>query len=115
MEYALDFIRLFLIDLFYAGPLLLLLVALIALMGYFIGRIEGWSRSDAMYHAFINATTVGYGDLHPTKGLSKILAIMNAFVGILFVGIVVAIDLHAAVHAFSKVYESNEMIDYLCK
>jgi voltage-gated potassium channel len=115
MEYALDFLRLFLIDLFYAGPLLVFFIALIGLMGYLIGRVEGWSRSDAMYHAFINATTVGYGDLHPTKKLSKVLAVVNAFVGIIFVGIVVAVDLHAAIHAFSEVYDANEVIENLCK
>ena len=115
MEFTLNFLRLFLIDLVYAMPLLVILVALICLVGYIIGRVEGWSKADAIYHAFINATTVGYGDLHPTKRLSKILAVVNAFVGILFVGIVVAIDLHAAIYAFSEAYDMSKIIENPCK
>ena len=52
---------------------------LIAILGLVIGRMEGWSRGDALYHAFINATTVGYGDLRPSKPLGKLLAIVIAF------------------------------------
>ena len=63
-----------------------------------------------MYHAFINATTVGYGDFQPTKKLSKILSVATAIVGIVFAGIIVAIGLHASEHAFKKVYDKNNWI-----
>lgn len=97
-------------ELFYVGPVLAFLISCICLLGYIIGRIEGWSKFDAIYHAFINATTVGYGDFKPTKKLSKILAVITAFVGVVFAGIVVAIGIHANEQAFDKVHELNEFI-----
>jgi voltage-gated potassium channel len=108
MKFTFDFLRLFLIELGYASPILIFLILCVSLLGYIIGRNEGWSKFDAFYHAFINAATVGYGDLYPKKKLSKLLAIAIAFVGIVFTGIVIAIGVHAADQAFKQVYESSE-------
>ena len=67
MEFAFEFIRMFAIGLFYAAPLLITLMLIIVVLGNLIGRIEGWSKLDALYHSFITATTVGYGDFCPSK------------------------------------------------
>ena len=107
MEFTLYFLRVFFIDLLYASPILICLILLIGLIGYRIGRIEGWSVSDALYHAFINATTVGYGDIRPTRKRSKMIAIALAFVGLIFTGMVVAIALHAANYAYAQVYDTS--------
>ena len=111
MEFTLEFIRVFLNDLVYAGPLLISLLLLIGIIGYIIGRVEGWSLGDSLYHAFINATTVGYGDFRPAQGRAKFLAIFLAFVGLVFTGMVVAIALHAANYAFGEVYEVSNFRD----
>ena len=79
------------------------LLLLIAILGLVIGRLEGWSRGDAIYHAFINATTVGYGDLRPTHPLAKALAIVIAFVGLVLAGVVVALGVYAFEHTFDAV------------
>ena len=89
MEYTWTFFGIFLDALVRLAPLLGCLLLIIVVNGLTIGRLEGWRRSDALYHAFINATTVGYGDLHPSRGPSKVLAVLNAFVGLLLTGIVV--------------------------
>ena len=107
MEFTFRFLHVFAVDLLYASPVLVCLLIVIALIGLSIGRIEGWSRFDALYHAFINATTVGYGDLRPTKRNSKKLAVVLAFVGLIFTGMVVAIALHAANYAYGTVYEAS--------
>ena len=107
MEFTFRFLHVFAFDLLYASPVLVCLVLLIAFIGLSIGRIEGWSRFDALYHAFINATTVGYGDLRPTKKSSKKLAVALAFVGLIFTGMVVAVALHAANYAYSQVYDAS--------
>ena len=104
MEFTLQFLRIFFLDLAYAAPLLISLLMLIAVIGYISGWIEGWSPGDSLYHAFINATTVGYGDFRPTSGRSKILAILLAFTGLVFTGMIVAVALHAANVAFEEVY-----------
>ncbi len=111
MEFALLFARVFFVELLYVGPGLISLILLISLIGYIIGKIEGWSRFDALYHAFINATTVGYGDFRPTTKPSKLLAIAIALVGLIFTGVVVAIGLHAAEYAFDKAYDVSEIIE----
>ncbi len=111
MEFTAIFLRIYFLELFYAAPILLWMVMMIVLIGYSIGRIEGWSNLDAMYHAFINATTVGYGDFRPTKKPSKILAIVNALVGLVLTGVLVAIGLHAVEYAFGSVYDQIDLIE----
>ena len=111
MEFTLRFARMFFLELYYAAPVLMSLILLITIIGYVIGKKEGWSKLDALYHAFINATTVGYGDLRPTQNLSKVLAISNALVGLVFTGIVVAIGLHAADYAFNSVYDTSKLLE----
>jgi voltage-gated potassium channel len=111
MEFTYYFLYEFLLDILHASPILIFLLFLIGLIGYRIGSIEGWSTSDALYHAFINATTVGYGDFRPTKKRSKILAIVLAFVGLVFTGMIVAIALHAANYAYGQVYDVSGFID----
>ena len=76
-------------------PLLLCLAAGITLLGYGVGRKEGWSRMDTFYWSFITATTVGYGDLRPVENASKIASVLIAFLGLMLSGIVVAVTIHA--------------------
>ncbi len=111
MEFTLEFLRIFALDLIFAAPILISLVLLIALIGSIIGRIEGWSLSDSLYHAFINATTVGYGDFRPSEKRAKFLAIVLAFIGLVFTGMVVAIALHAANYAYGQVYDVDSFRD----
>lgn len=102
MEIAAEFLRLFLLGLYFTSPLLLVLVLTIVLIGQIVGSHEAWSKFDALYWSFITAITVGYGDFHPHKRLSKVLAILISLVGIIFTGIVVAVALHAAQTSFKK-------------
>lgn len=99
MSYALTFLGILCKGLFAAFPILARLIALILLNGLLIGRMEGWRRSDAIYHAFINATTVGYGDFRPTQGTAKVLSVLNAFLGLLLTGIFVGTGVYAVERA----------------
>ena len=63
MEYAWTFLFSFADVIARLFPILLMLIALIVLNGLSIGRVEGWKVGESLYHAFINATTVGYGDI----------------------------------------------------
>ena len=104
MIFTLEFIHLFILDLYYAAPLLLVLVRIIAVLGGVIGSREGWPLTDALYYAFITATTVGYGDFLPRRGTSKFLAILIALLGLLLTGLVVSLGLHAATIAFEQAH-----------
>jgi voltage-gated potassium channel Kch len=44
--------------------------------------LEGWSWLDAIYFCVVSLTTVGYGDLTPTRPESKLLAIFYILNGI---------------------------------
>jgi len=82
-------------------PLLFSLAAVITVLGQLVGKREHWSRFDSFYWSFITATTVGYGDFKPTKNLSRIIAILIGFLGLLLSGIVIAIAVRAGTVALA--------------
>lgn len=98
-EITIVFIKQFALGLEETSPLLLILGSVIALLGYVVGRSEGWSGSESLYWSFITATTVGYGDLRPVKGMSRVLAVLIAFLGLTLTGIFIALAVWAATFA----------------
>ncbi|MFA9419128.1 MAG: potassium channel family protein [Gammaproteobacteria bacterium] len=82
------------------GPLLISLVFFITLLGHIVGRLESWDKLDAIYWAFITATTVGYGDIRPMGRLSKGLSVFIALVGMVFTGIMVALAVNAVTDSY---------------
>lgn len=98
---TLSFVKAFLLRIWLTAPLLLSIAVLIALIGQIAGRKEGWSRVESLYWSFITATTVGYGDLRPTKTVSRMLAIMIALLGVTLTGIIVALAVNAATVALT--------------
>lgn len=49
-------------------------------------KVEHMPFADALWWAFVTATTVGYGDLSPTTGLGRIIASILMLVGIGLIG-----------------------------
>ena len=96
---TIKFLKEFATGLWLTAPLLLTLAGAITLVGQFVGRKEGWSRFDSFYWSFVTATTVGYGDIRPTRRGSKLLAIAIALLGLLFTGILIAIAVSAGSEA----------------
>lgn len=78
-----------------AWPILVFLMIVIALLGLWVGRREGWRWQDSLYWAGITATTVGYGDLRPSRDGSRVLALLIAMTGLVFSGLVVALAVNA--------------------
>jgi len=116
MDFTIDYLQIFYINVKLAFPLLLFSILLIAGLGIIVGLRESWGRFDSMYWAFITATTVGYGDMRPTMPLSKALSVLIAFVGITFTGILVALAIFAATEALTDqdhVKNLQECIDKL--
>lgn len=83
-------------DLWLTLPLLVSLAGAITVIGQLVGKKEGWQPFESFYWSFITATTVGYGDVRPTKRSGRILAILIALVGLTMSGILVAVAVHAA-------------------
>ena len=61
---------------------LAVLVAGAALFHYAEGSARGLSFADALYWAFITATTIGYGDIYPETPLGRLAAVVVAAGGI---------------------------------
>lgn len=96
MAFTLKFLGV-LLDLIGDGwPLLAGLAAIISALALLVGQREGWSIGDSLYFGFITALTVGYGDMRPTRGISKFLAVVIALFGLVTTGIVVATAVEAA-------------------
>ena len=82
-------------------PLLLTLALAITILGQIAGWAEGWRPFDSFYWSFITATTVGYGDIRPTKVSSRLLAILIGILGLTFTGLLIAIAVHAGTVALA--------------
>jgi hypothetical protein len=80
---------------FYFLPLFIALSLVIICLALWIGKQEKWGKGDSIYFGFVTATTVGYGDFHPTKNSSKFVAIVISIVGLITTGILVALSLEA--------------------
>jgi len=77
------------------GGLILGLLIMVLAGGVLIAYLDGITIVDGLYLAFITALTIGYGEITPESAVSKALAIVIGFIGILFTGIVVAVTLKA--------------------
>lgn len=103
MVFAYEFIPVFLRLLYFVAPLVGFLMLMICVLALSIGKREGWSRTDSIYYGFITAMTIGYGDFRPALTRNKMLSIVIGFLGLLMVGIFVAL----AVQAVSVVHDSG--------
>ena len=71
------------------------LLLLIVLGGCAIAKVEGIKLGNAIYFAFITGLSIGYGDIAPKTGLGRVVSVAIGFVGILFVGLTVAVATRA--------------------
>jgi len=76
--------------------LLLIVAGLLGTGTWVYHRFEGWNVLDSLYFSVITLTTVGYGDLSPTRPGTKIFTVVFIIVGI---GILLAFINMVAKHA----------------
>lgn len=74
---------------------IVVLVAVIAVCGALISRLDRIPLEDAIYFAFITAFTVGFGDLAPRSRGARVVTVFLALFGLILVGITVAVAVHA--------------------
>lgn len=99
MTFTLDFLYLLYQMVLLGWPVLLSLITCIVVLAFTVGHIEGWNAVDSVYYGFITATTVGYGDVRPTRNSSKLVAVAIALTGMIMTGIVIALAVEAVMIA----------------
>lgn len=83
-------------------PILFVLIGAMVATGFVVRRLEDWSLVDGIYFAFVSGLTIGYGDLVPVHPVSRVLAIMIGFIGILLIGLVSAVGVRALDSAWNQ-------------
>lgn len=76
-------------------PILSTMLIIIVTCGLIISYLEGWGPFDGIYFGFVTGLTIGYGELVPKRALSRLLAIMLGFNGVLLTAIFAAISVRA--------------------
>ena len=70
-------------------------VLVIVVAGVLVSRFDKIPLGDAIYFAFITAFTVGFGDVTPKSHGARVVTIVLSFMGLILVGIVVAVAVHS--------------------
>ncbi len=86
-----------------AWPIFSTMLVIIVTVGLLIAYIEGWEPFDGIYFGFVTGLTIGYGELVPKQPLSRVLAILLGFNGVLLTAIFAAISVRAIEVAGRKV------------
>src|SRR3989338_9451336 len=62
------------------------MIFLLLILGtLFYHNVEGWAYIDSFYISAISLSTRGYGELHPTKAISKIFTVLYLFICVAFI------------------------------
>lgn len=64
-------------------PIFIYAIIVIGIGAVLYRWLEGWGWLDSFYFVVITLTTIGYGDLHPTKPATKLLTIFYGLNGII--------------------------------
>ena len=80
--------RLFFLDVFFnrqTRPILIYTAIALTLGAALYHWLEGWSWLDSFYFVVITSTTIGYGDLHPTTPVTKVITIFYGINGVVLI------------------------------
>ena len=72
-------------------PIFSALVGLMIGLGLLVGLLEGWSLQESIYFSFISGLTIGYGDLTPTRLLTRALAVTIGICGVVLTALLAAV------------------------
>lgn len=109
MKFTKDFLIIFWYLLVHLLPIWGFLSIVITVLGIVLSKVEGLTIGTGIYFAWITATTVGYGDITPIDGVSKILCVLLAIIGIINTGIILSVALNASRMAMEKNLDMEKM------
>jgi len=76
------------------------LILIISAMSPWVGRKESWATGDSTYFGFITALNIGYGDMRPSAGSGKLIAVAIALFGLITTVIMIAVAVKVAWTSF---------------
>ena len=83
----------------------LLLILLVCAVG--IAQVEGLDFGEALYFTLITGLTIGYGDIAPSTGAGKFLSVLAGIIGLIVIGLVVAVATRALAQAADEKRKSG--------
>ena len=83
---------------FLRGTFLALLLVLLAL-ALITAKADNLALTDALYFVCITGLTIGYGDITPNSGITQAISVLTGVVGVIFVGLLVAVSVRALEYA----------------
>ena len=96
---VLKFFKIYFSLLVSAIQVLIALLVTVVILGAVMSIVEKIDFWNAQYLSFVTALTIGYGDLTPHTPFGKVISIMLAIIGMVFMGIMIA----AAIKSLEKV------------
>jgi Ion channel len=76
-------------------PIVSALLVLQLGLGMIIGVMERWPLGSSAYFTFVTGLTIGFGDLVPTRLVTRLLSVVIGIIGILQTGLVAAVGVRA--------------------
>ena len=95
LELIAEFLRAFARNAMRIREVILTLLLMIVFGGVTISQVEDIGLGEAIYFAFITGLSIGYGDITPESAFGRSVSVLIGLVGMLFVGITVAIATRA--------------------
>jgi ABC-type Na+ efflux pump permease subunit len=90
-----NFVRHFFRAVWQVKVVIVMLVALIVVGAAALTHVEKMPFGDTLYFAFVTGLTIGYGDIVVKTPISRLVAVLIGFIGILFTGLMVAVLVYA--------------------
>jgi voltage-gated potassium channel len=90
-----QFLRAFTENVLHVREVIVSLLALVTLGGVLVSYLEDVPVGEAIYFAFITGLSIGYGDITPETAWGRVISVAIGLIGMLFVGITVAIATRA--------------------
>ena len=87
---------------------LVVLLCLVVLGALVISSAEGICFADSLYFAVVTALTIGYGDITAKTTLGRVASLAIGIVGVIFVGLMVAIATRAVAHSVPRKDEPEQ-------
>jgi voltage-gated potassium channel len=115
MKFTKDFLIIFWYLFIHLLPIWGFLSVVITLFGVVLAKLEGLAIGTGIYFAWITATTVGYGDIIPVNGSSRIVCVLLAIIGIINTGIILSIALNASRSAMERNLDMDKLKTHIHK